>query len=71
MNQGRKKHTSRNTTSDGYAYLTKRTLLSRARIAGKLASKNAMEIMGYVMTVKDGWLVKQHEDGKVEQMQKL
>ena len=59
------------TTSDGFAYLTKRTLLSKARSAGKAAAKNAMEIMGYVVTVKDGWIVKEHKDGTIEQVEKL
>jgi len=67
----KKKTTSRNKTSDGFAYLTKRVLVSKARSAGKIAAKNAMEIMGYVVTVKDGWVVKQHQDGRVEQLEKL
>lgn len=63
--------TSRNTTSDGFAYLTKRLLVSKAKSAGKVAAKNAMELMGYVVTVKDGWVVKEHQDGRVEQIEKL
>jgi hypothetical protein len=65
------KKSSKYTTPDGYAYLTKRTLLSKAKSAGKIAAKNAMEIMGYVVTVKDGWVVKEHQDGTIEQLEKL
>lgn len=65
------KKASSQTTNDGYAYLTKRTLLSKARSAGKVAAKSAMEIMGYVVTVQDGWVVKQHDDGRIEKMREL
>lgn len=58
-------------TSDGFAYLTKRLLVSKAKSAGKTAAKNAMELMGYVVTVKDGWIVKEHQDGRVEQIEQL
>lgn len=71
MHSKKKTHPSRHTTSDGYAYLTKRTLVTKAKNAGKLASKKAMEVMGYVVTVKDGWVVKQHENGDIEQLQKI
>ncbi len=66
-----KKHISKSTTSDGYSYLTKRMLVSKARSAGKIAAKNAMQIMGYVVTVKDGWIVKQYENGTIEQIEQL
>ncbi|TZF85980.1 hypothetical protein FW774_02650 (plasmid) [Pedobacter sp. BS3] len=65
------KRLSRSKTSDGFAYLTKRILVNKAKSAGKVAAKNAMELMGYVVTVKDGWIVKQHQDGTVEQIKKL
>lgn len=65
------KKASNQTTQDGYAYLTKRTLLSKARSAGKVAAKSAMETMGYVVTVKDNWVVKHHEDGRIEKMREL
>jgi len=62
---------NRYTTKDGYGYLTKRTLVSRAKSAGKAAAKNAMEVMGFVVTVKDGWVVKQYPDGHTEQIHQL
>jgi hypothetical protein len=60
-----KRSTSKNTTRDGYSYLTKRTVVSKAKAAGKLAAKKAMDTMGYVMTVIDGWVVKQYADGEI------
>jgi hypothetical protein len=65
------KKTSRHATQDGYAYLTKRTLISKAKSAGKLAAKDAMEIMGYVVTVKDGWIVEQYEDGRIVKLSEI
>ena len=62
---------SKYTTDDGFHYLTKRTLVSKAKSAGKAAAKNAMDIMGYVVTVKDGWVVKIHEGGRIEKLQQL
>ncbi|MCF2487664.1 hypothetical protein [Dyadobacter sp. CY347] len=58
-------------TSDGYAYLTKRLLVSRAQSAGRAAAKEAMQIMGHVVTVRDGWVVKVYEDGRIEQLEEL
>lgn len=65
------KSTGRSRTSDGFAYLTKRIVVSKAKSAGKAAAKNAMELMGYVVTVKGGWVVKEFQDGKFEQIEKL
>lgn len=58
-------------TSDGYSYLTKRTVVSKAKAAGKKAAKAAMETMGYVVTIKDGWVVRKFEDGKIEQIERI
>ncbi|WP_145859665.1 hypothetical protein [Pedobacter suwonensis] len=58
-------------TKDGFAYLTKKILVDKAKSAGKVAAKNAMEVMGFVVTVKDGWVVREHSDGRVEQIEKL
>ncbi len=62
---------SRWATKDGFAYLTKRLLVGKAQSAGKVAAKNAMEVMGYVVTVRDGWVIRAHSDGRVEQIEKL
>jgi len=59
------------TTSDGYAYITKRIVLNTAKIAGKEAATKAMSAMGYVITVKGDWLVRQDEDGTVQKMKRI
>jgi len=66
-----KSRITRNKTSDGFAYLTKRVIVSKAKSAGRVAAKNAMELMGYVVTVKEGWVVKEHQDGRIERIEKL
>lgn len=65
------KRKSNSGTKDGFAYLTKRLLVGNAQSAGKVAARNAMEIMGYVVTVRDGWVVRAHSDGRIEQLEKL
>ncbi|HMI02500.1 MAG TPA: hypothetical protein VK541_08470 [Pedobacter sp.] len=62
---------SKDSTSDGFSYLTKRTLVAKAKSAGKFAAKNAMETMGYVVAVKDGWLVKQYSNGDIEKVSEV
>jgi hypothetical protein len=69
--KARSEKISKYTTEDGYQYLTKRTLVRRAKTAGRIAAKNAMSIMGYVVTVRDGWVVKIHENGQIEQLKQL
>jgi len=46
-------------------------LVSKAKSAGTAAAQDAMELMGFVVTVKDGWVVKQYADGKTEQLQEI
>jgi hypothetical protein len=67
----KKRKSGQHVTSDGYSYLTKRLLLSKAKSAGHNAASQAMNLMGYVVTVKDGWLVKQYASGITEQLQKI
>jgi predicted nucleotidyltransferase len=54
-----------NMTFDGYVYLTKRMLVTKAR-AGKKAAKAAMETMGYVVTEENGQIARKYIDGRVE-----
>ena len=58
-------------TRDGYAYLTKRKIVSTAKAAGKKAAKKAMGIMGFVVTTHNGWVVKQFADGTKERISKI
>jgi hypothetical protein len=67
----KRRKSGQHVTSDGYSYLTKRLLLSKAKSAGRNAASQAMNVMGYVITVKDGWVVKQYPNGINEQLQKI
>ena len=62
------KANSKYATADGYAYLTKRTIISKAQAAGRKAAKGAMLTMGYVVTVQNGQVVKKYADGSIEVM---
>jgi len=59
------------TTSDGYSYLTKRVVVSKAQQAGKKAAKRAMSTMGFVVTVQNGWVVRKYSDGTVHQIKPI
>ena len=58
-------------TKYGYAYLTKRIIVRRAKMAGRLAARRAMETMGFVITTRKGWLVKKYADGQIEEISKI
>jgi hypothetical protein len=53
------------------AYLTKRILISAARTGGRKAAKETMDIMGYNVVVKNGWVVKVYPDGTIEKLERL
>jgi hypothetical protein len=65
------KKRSAHVTSDGFSYLTKRLLISKAKSAAQTAADDAMNLMGYVVTVKNGWVVKEFADGHTEQLQEI
>jgi hypothetical protein len=71
MHKTKSSNIDKYTTSDGYAYLTKRMVVATAKAAGRRAAKKAMEVMGYVVVSEDGWVVKKFKDGRVEKMSKL
>jgi len=52
-------------------YVTKRLVARLSKSAFKSASSEAMEANGYVVVVKDGWVVKEFSDGRIEAMEKL
>ena len=58
--------TSRRSATTSPTYLTKRVLVSAARAAGKEAATNAMRVMGYVVVVLNGAVVKKYADGRIE-----
>ncbi len=45
------------------AYLTKRALVRAVNKGTRNKAKRAMELMGYVMKVEDGWIIKEDEKG--------
>lgn len=49
-------------------YLTTRRLRTWSNQALDQASKEAMEIAGYVIRAKDGWIVKENADGSIEKI---
>jgi hypothetical protein len=71
MRKNKSSNIDKYTTSDGFAYLTKRMVISKAKSAGRKAAKNAMEIMGYVIISEGGWVVKKYKDGRVEKLSRL
>lgn len=61
-----KKKASKDITTDGYTYLTKRIVVSKAKAAGKRAATNAMVTMGYVVVAEGGSVIKKFADGSIE-----
>lgn len=66
MKTAAKKKSKYNTT-DGHAYLTKRTVVAKAKTAGKKAAA-AMHTMGFVVTIEKGWVIKKYADGRTERI---
>ncbi|MEO7906526.1 MAG: hypothetical protein ABIT06_06105 [Saprospiraceae bacterium] len=62
---------TRYSTEDGYAYITKRIVLRKAKSAGKIAAANAINTMGYVITVHGDWLVQRNLDGSVQKLSRI
>lgn len=58
-------------TADGFAYLTKRVLVSRAKAAGKVAAAKAMQTMGYVVVAEGGWVVRKNADGSIHRIKRI
>jgi hypothetical protein len=53
------------------AYLSKRIVLRAIKRGSKDISDETMEVMGYNVTVQDGWVVKKFSDGHIEQMERV
>ncbi|MBX3241460.1 MAG: hypothetical protein KIT80_10775 [Chitinophagaceae bacterium] len=52
-------------------YLTKRRLVSAARLGVKRAAAETMEVAGYNVVAKGGWVVKQFADGSTERISRI
>jgi len=53
---------------NGDRYMDKRTVVRRARAAGKVAASNAMKTMGYVVVARNGWVIRIFADGREEKI---
>jgi len=65
------KKKSTHQTRDGYAYITKRFVVSKAQSAGRLAALRAMKTMGYVVTVRGEWVVRENQDGTSQRLVRI
>lgn len=59
---------SENTTVDGFAYLTKRVVVSKACKATRNAYNEALITSGSVVKEENGWIVRKHQDGSVDRI---
>jgi hypothetical protein len=59
---------SENTTGDGFAYLTKRVVVSKAGQATRNAYNEALITSGSVVKEEDGWIVRKHQDGRIDRI---
>ena len=57
--------------ADGKAYLTKRVLQRAIAKGSKGIAAEVMTKRGYILTARDGWLVKVYKDGSVEKLEQL
>ncbi len=57
--------------SSNIKYISKRLVERKSKKAFKIAAKRAMIDYGYVIIVKDGWVVKEFLSGKIEKIEKL
>jgi len=49
-------------------YLTKRLLVSAAKRGIRIAAAETMQVMGYNVIARDGWVVKIFPDGSIEKL---
>jgi len=63
-----KKTTAVKKQKEQKAYLTKRILISAAKRGVVIAAKETMDIMGYTVIAKDGWVIKKYADGTIEKI---
>lgn len=52
-------------------YLTKQLLVRKSTKAFQEASEKAMNSVGYIIIARDGWIIKEFKDGKIEQLVEL
>ena len=64
----RGKKSSKKTAPERGPYLTKRLLVSAAKKGIRKAAEETMQVMGYNLIAKDGWVVKMFADGTIEKI---
>ena len=52
-------------------FISKRLVVRGSEKAFKTAANKAIKVNGYVVVVKDGWVVKEFLNGKVERISKI
>ena len=57
--------------ADGEAYLTKRVLERAIKKGTKGIADKVMASREYIVTARDGWVVKVYADGRVEKLEKI
>lgn len=57
--------------SSNIKYISKRLVERKSKKAFKVAAKSAMTDIGYVVIVKDGWVVKEFSNGEIERLEEL
>jgi hypothetical protein len=62
---------SANKKTNQKAYLTKRLLISAAKRGIRKAAEETMQIMGYTVIAKDGWIIKKYADGTTEAIEQI
>lgn len=48
--------------------ITKRVVIRASKAGVKKAAKNTMNVMGYNVVAKDGWVVKEFKNGEIERI---
>ena len=67
----KKKAVTKKVHKEEKAYLTKRLLVSAAKRGIKKAAEETMQVMGYNVIAKGGWVVKVFADGRVEKVEPI
>ena len=65
------KKSSKTKTEERAPYLTKRLLVSAAKRGIRKAAEETMQIMGYNVIARDGWVVKLFPDGSIERITQI
>lgn len=51
-------------------YITKRIIINSSRSAVRSAANRAMKTAGYVIKAKNGWIIRENQDGTTEKIRR-